>query len=101
MKIKLNKFGTTLISRQLGREAQAAFLPSLKTISADEKIVIDFDGINTFSPSWGDEFISPLLKKFGERLVLKKTDNLSVIETIGLLEEIYKYKFKYLKEKLN
>lgn len=100
MKIKLNKFGTTLTSRQLGREAQAAFLPSLKTISNDEKIIIDFDGVNTFTPSWGDEFLSPLLKKFGERLVLKKTDNLSVIETIALLEEIYKYKFKYLKEKL-
>ena len=84
----------------MGREAHAAFSPNLKTIPADEKIIIDFNGVNTFTPSWGDEFLSPLLKKHEDKLVLRKTNNLSVIETIALLEEIYKYKFRYSKEKL-
>ncbi|MBU1164580.1 STAS-like domain-containing protein [Patescibacteria group bacterium] len=88
MIIQLKKFGTTLISRQSGREAYAAFLPSLKNISPDENIEIDFAGVNTFSPSWADEFLTPLAKEYKAKLRLKKSDNLSVISTIKLLGRI-------------
>ena len=53
MIIFLRKFGTTLNSRQFGREALAAFKPSLKDIKDDEKVIIDFEGVMTFTPSWG------------------------------------------------
>lgn len=94
MIIKLNKFGTTLITRQAGREAYAAFLPTLKNLTPKENIEIDFEGVNTFSPSWADEFLTPLAKEYGARLTLKKSSNLSVISTIKLLEKVNSYKYR-------
>lgn len=93
MTIFLKKFGTTLGSRQLGREAFAAFKPSLDGIKDSEKVVVDFDGVVVLTSSWGDEFLSPLLKMFRDRLVLKNTSNLSVKATLKLLEEIHKVNF--------
>ena len=92
MIISLEKFGTTLISRQTGREAFAAFKPSLG-VSANENLEVDFNGVITFSPSWGDEFLTPLLREYGDRLILKNTQNLSVKATIEILEQINKRKF--------
>jgi len=48
----------------------------------------------TFTPSWGDEFLSPLLDKFKDNLVLKNTENLSVQATLRLLEKIHNKKFQ-------
>ena len=93
MKIELKKFGTTLISRQAGREASAAFNPSLEDVKKNESVEVDFDGVNTFSPSWGDEFLHPLQKRFGKKLFLINTKNLSVKVTLELLEEVNKTKF--------
>jgi hypothetical protein len=95
MKIELRKFGTTLISRQTGREAYSAFLPTLNAIPNDEIVEVDFDGIITFSPSWGDEFLSKLFEKFNDKLVLKKSDNPSVLATIEMLEQILGKKFNW------
>lgn len=93
MTIFLKKFGTTLSSRHLGRESLAAFKPSLKSVKDNEKVVVDFEGVITFTPSWGDEFLSPLLNMFGKSLVLKNTDNLSVQATLKLLEKVHKVNF--------
>jgi len=93
MIIQLKKFGTTLTSRQLGKEALAAFLPSLAAVKADEIVEVDFGGVNTFSPSWADEFLTPLFKRYRERFILKYSDNPSVIVTLKLLEEINGLKF--------
>lgn len=87
MRIELKKFGTTLISRQAGREAFFALQPTIRDIGANEKVEVDFGGVLTFSPSWGDEFLTPLLNNFGNRLVLLPTDNLSVKATVELLEK--------------
>ena len=89
MTIFLKKFGTTLNGRQFGRESFAAFAPSLKNIKDDEKIIIDFEGVVTFTPSWGDEFFGPLFDKFGEGLTFKNTENPSVQATLKLLGKIY------------
>lgn len=94
MKIELKKFGTTLTSRQSGKEAYAAFLPSLNNLASEENIEVDFEGVNTFSPSWGDEFLTVLAKAYGDRVILVNTNNLSVQSTIKLLEEINKYSFR-------
>lgn len=93
MRIEIEKFGTTLLSRQAGKEAIAAFRPSLEKVSETEIIEVDFDGVVTFSPSWGDEFLRPLHEKYNERLVLMNTANPSVKITLELLEEIGKFKF--------
>lgn len=87
MTIELKKFGTTLISRQTGREAFAALQSQLQGISAAEKIDVDFDGVLTFSPSWGDEFLTPLGKSYGARIQLKHTSNPSVRATLEILQK--------------
>lgn len=97
MQIKLKKFGTTLTSRQLGKEAFLAFRPTLKTISEKEKLELDFEGVVTFSPSWADEFLRPLFKKYKKRLILKNTDNVSVKSTLEFLEKITGLRFNILK----
>ena len=87
MIIKLDKFGTTLISRQTGREAFSALQPFLKDVKKDETVEVNFNGVLTFSPSWGDEFLTPLLITYGERLILKNTSNPSVQATLDILEK--------------
>lgn len=94
MKVELKKFGTTLLSRQAGRESFAAFQSTLAELKPSENLEIDFDGVITFSPSWGDEFLTPLLLRLGERLVLLSSDNPSVKATLDILEQITKRKFK-------
>lgn len=93
MRIELKKFGTTLISRQAGKEALAAFQPILNKLPPGEKLEADFDGVITFSPSWGDEFLTPLLRHFGDHFVLLPTDNPSVTITLELLEKTQPKKF--------
>lgn len=87
MIIYLKKFGTTLISRQTGREAFLALQPLLKDVKENETIEIEFEDVLTFSPSWGDEFLTPLLNAYGDRLILKNTDNPSVNITLDILEK--------------
>lgn len=93
MLIELKKFGQTLTSRDDGREALAAFKPSLNGLAPNEPVEISFEGVNTLSPSWADEFIVALHKLFPKRLSLKESDNPSVKATLSLLENIHKIKF--------
>jgi hypothetical protein len=94
MTIFLEKFGTTLISRQAGREALAAFRPSLKELATGEGIEIDFKGVITFSPSWGDEFLRPLYREYQNEISLKNTKNPSVKATLKTLEKIGNIKLR-------
>ena len=87
MIIELKKFGTTLISRQTGREAFLALKSILSNIKEGEIIEVDFTGVLTFSPSWGDEFLTPLFDLYDGRLILKNTSNPSVQATIAMLEK--------------
>lgn len=94
MKLQLEKFGKTLISRELGSEAFKAFQSTLRELDKDEVLEIDFSGVLTLSPSWADEFLSPLLNQLGNRLILLQSDNLSVHATLAMLEEVNKKSFK-------
>lgn len=94
MRIQLSKFGNILISRQAGREAFAALQSQINTIQNNENLEVDFEGVITFSPSWADEFLSPLLTQFQDRLVLINSTNPSVIATLELLEKINTRPFK-------
>ncbi len=87
MKLQLEKFGKTLISRELGSEAFKAFQSTLHEFSKDEVLEIDFSGVLTLSPSWADEFLTPLLDQLGNRLILLASDNLSVNATLKILHE--------------
>lgn len=89
MVLELQKIGTTLVSRQAGREALAAIQPILSSLKKNEVLEVSFDGVVTFSPSWADEFITPLEQQFGKRLKLHSTDNPSVVATLDFLGSIH------------
>ena len=93
MTIYLKKFGTLLNGRAAGKEALAAFRPSLEEAKKNEEVEVDFAGVDVFTPSWGDEFLSPLLRESRKRLILKNTENPSVQATLKLLNKINKKKF--------
>jgi hypothetical protein len=93
MKILLQKFGTMLVSRQTGSEAYKAMQPLLADLPAGEVVEIDFTGVITFSPSWGDEVLANLYKQFGDRMVLLLTDNPSVLASLETLEQVYGHPF--------
>jgi len=97
MKLQLEKFGKTLMSRELGSEAFKAFQQTLRELSKDEELEIDFSGVLTLSPSWADEFLSPLLDLIDGRLVLLPSDNLSVHATLKILQEANKRLFNIKK----
>lgn len=96
MIIKLSKFGKILLGRQDGKEAYAAFLPSLNSVAPNEDIEVNFEGVITFTPSWADEFIMSLYKNFPGRLTFVNTKNSSVKATLEFLEKINNVKFNVL-----
>ena len=96
MHIMLSKFGDTLISRQSGKEAYGAFRPVLQEVKPHETIIIDFEGVTTFSPSWGDEFLTPLFADFKNPVeFLHAIENPSVRLTLQLLEKIKGVRFVF------
>lgn len=95
MVIELKKFGIILNSRQSGREALMAFSSSLEKGQEAKKIYIDFSGIASISPSWGDEFLVPIFRKFPDKMILKKSKNSSAIFTIDILEKANGLKFNW------
>lgn len=85
MIIQLKKFGTTLISRPSGKEAYLAFQPTLGQVPKTEKITVDFDGVLVLTPSWADEFITPLTKQFPGQVVLQPSSNPTVRESLAMI----------------
>jgi len=85
MLIKLNKFGTTLVSRPAGKEAYLAFQPTLRECKNNEAIEVDFEGVEVLTPSWADEFLTPLFNSYKNGVSLKNTNNPSVIESLKIL----------------
>lgn len=85
MRIQVDKFGTTLVSRPSGKEAWLAFQPTLNEISENEEIIVDFEGVVVLTPSWADEFLSPLRNRFKDRIKLENINNPSVLATLTIL----------------
>ena len=89
MKIELKKFGDILSSRPAGRDAwlaaQAYLLPEIKS---DEKIEVDFSGVAVLSPSWADEFFTPLKKTYPGRVVFLPSANSSVNASLEILADV-------------
>ena len=84
--INLEQFGKMLISRPAGREAwlaaKAYLLPQ-----KNERIIVDFKEVLVLSPSWADEFLTPLKEKFSSVKYLN-TQNGSVKATLEILDGI-------------
>lgn len=78
MIIELKKFGDILTSREAGKEALSAFLPTLNTLSENEKITIDFQEVSVLTPSWADEFMRPILEKHPGKVFFVNDSNPSV-----------------------
>lgn len=87
MIIQLNKFGTTLVSRPSGKEAWLAFQSILKNISEEEEVIVDFQDVVVLTPSWADEFLTPLKNRFKEQVKLRNINNPSVTATLSILEK--------------
>lgn len=87
MRIELKKFGDKLISRPAGREAYLALSAySIKDAKEDEPIEIDFEGIKVLAPSWADEVISKIFRRF-KAVKLLNTENLTVKATLKILRD--------------
>lgn len=87
MTIHLSKFGTLLVSRPAGREAylaaKAYVLPQNQ-----EMIEVDFSGVKVMTPSWLDEFLTPLRQEFGsDRVRLKSTENPSIQASLKTIDQ--------------
>ena len=95
MIIFINKFGSVLTSRESGKEAYAAFQPTLATLDPSDGITVDFSGVGTLSPGWADEFLTPLHVTYGPLLILHRTSNLSVSLTIETLEQANGISFRW------
>ena len=85
MIIELRKFGTILVSRPSGKEAWLAFQPTLKDISDAEEVAVDFKDVLVLTPSWADEFLTPLHSRFIDKVKLINTDNASIKATLRIL----------------
>ena len=86
MHILVQKFDTTLVSRPSGKEAYLAFQPTLQDLNKNEIITVDFIDVVTLTPSWADEFLTPLIQKYKKRIKLINTKNPSVVETLKILD---------------
>lgn len=85
MKIELKKFGTVLTSRPAGKEAYLAAKAYSFPKDSEEKIEVNFSGVQVLAPSWADEFITPLLLEYPGRVVLLPTDNASIVAALEII----------------
>lgn len=88
MKLELKKFGTILTSRPAGKEAYLAAKAYTLPKDTNEKIEVDLSGIDVLTPSWADEFITPLLAEYSGRVTLLPSDNASVKAALEIIKAI-------------
>ncbi len=87
MKIRLEKFGEILTSRQAGREA-ALVIRAYQRPKKGEKIKLDFEGVLSVGPSWLGEVLAVLEEEYGHsRVICLPSKNVSVIESLKILSK--------------
>lgn len=92
MIIELKRFGEVLTSRPSVREAYLAMQAyTIKGLSKDESIEIDFSGVKVLAPSWADEVITKLVENF-KNVKLLNTENSSVQVTLETLRKYSDFK---------
>ncbi|MBI5229886.1 MAG: STAS-like domain-containing protein [Candidatus Magasanikbacteria bacterium] len=90
MRIEIKKFGTILSSRLAGKEAWLAAKAYSVPDSKEENVEIDFSGVQVLTPSWADEFLTPLKKMFGNKIKYMPYNNPTVKATLEILDEQHK-----------
>lgn len=85
MTIEMKKIGTVLDARPEGREAFLGIRPTLPKIQGT--ITLDFRDVDVLTPSFADEFISPLVERFPGNVHFCNTSNSSVRQTLEFLAE--------------
>lgn len=85
MRLELKKFGTNLTSRPSGKEAYLGAKAYSLPKDLSEKIEVDFAGVEVLTPSWADEFITPLLADRPGQVVLLPTNNATVKATLEII----------------
>ncbi|MBU1124332.1 STAS-like domain-containing protein [Patescibacteria group bacterium] len=85
----MKKFGSVLNSRPAGHEALLAISPHLTEKKDGEELAIDFKGVDVLTPSFADEFITPLVMEHNKNeLRLTNTQkNITVRKTLAFLAE--------------
>ncbi|MBI3619114.1 DUF4325 domain-containing protein [Candidatus Peregrinibacteria bacterium] len=91
MTIEMLKIGSVLDSRPAGREAFLALRPTLGN-NADspmnkEHLTLDFHGVTLLTPSFADEFITPLTQLYPGRISFANTENITVQKTLAFLSK--------------
>jgi hypothetical protein len=87
MVVQLKKFGITLVSRPAGKEALLAFRSTFSELKNEEKLVIDFEDVVVLTPSWIDEFLTPLVKEADTKIELINTSNPSVKASLEIITQ--------------
>jgi hypothetical protein len=47
------------------------------------------------SPSWADEFLVPIFKKFPDKVIFKKDESMPITLVTDILEEVHGIKFNW------
>lgn len=90
MRIEIKQLGTVLSSRPAGKEALLAVRSSiLRDVKKTEALELDFAGVDALTPSWADEFVTPLEEEWGDMLHCANTENPSVKVTLEFLQQIH------------
>jgi hypothetical protein len=88
MVIEIKKFGKLLVSRPAGKEAASIILSSFIPPTSSELIELDFSGVDVVAPSWLDEVLTLLRDQYGKRVVCLKSENLSLRESLKIIEAL-------------
>ena len=86
MVIEIKKFGKMLISRPAGKEAASIILSSFIPQADVEPIELDFSGVEVIAPSWLEEVLNSLKDVYGDRVVCRAYDNLSLKESLKIIQ---------------
>jgi len=89
MTIEMIKFGPLLISRPAGKDAWLGIQARLRGLPPQEEIVLDFHGVTVLTPSWMDEFLTPMKETF-TKVSFRNIDSQVIEETLTFLESLSK-----------
>lgn len=94
MVIEMSKIGMKLDSRPSGREAFLAMQPTVRALKNEETLTLDFSDVELLTPSFADEFVTPLVEIYGSRIRLENIEsNASVRETLAFLAQSWPQSF--------
>lgn len=87
MRIEIKKFGDILTSRPAGKEAYLTARAYILPKESSEDIILDFEGVKVLAPSWGDEFITKVMRDYSGKVLCEHTENPSVQATLDILKK--------------